>query len=53
MRALWTSLEILDRALFASVEKVEHLRKKESFRARAEKSVEEIRPPQKAIQFDA
>lgn len=53
MKALWDSLEKLDRALFKGAERVDKLRKKATFRARMEQSVEDIRPPQKAIQFDA
>lgn len=53
MRALWNTLESLDRAVFTLSEKVEKARGKATFRKRAEESVEDIRPPQKAIQFDA
>ncbi|HXS19169.1 MAG TPA: hypothetical protein VN764_18350 [Polyangiaceae bacterium] len=53
MKALWNSLEQLDRALFKGAQRVEQLRKQSSFRARMEQSVEEVRPPQKAIRFDA
>jgi len=53
MKALWNGLEKLDRALFKGAERLENWRKKDSYRARMEHSVEEIRPPQRAIQFDA
>ncbi len=52
MKAIWNSLELLDRALFLGAEKVESLAKKKSFRSRIEKSIEDVRPPQTAIQFD-
>lgn len=53
MKALWNSLEKLDRALFKGAERLEKWRNKPAFRARMEQSVEEVRQPQKAIQFDA
>ncbi len=53
MRALWVGLEKLDHALFSGAAKIERLRKKDAFRARMEQSVDDVRPPQKAIRFDA
>jgi len=53
MKVLWTGLEKLDRVLFSGAQKLEQWRGKDSFRARMEKSVEEVREPQKAIRFDA
>jgi len=50
---LWVGLEKLDRVLLTGAQTVERLAKRDSFRARMEKSVEEVRPAQKAIQFDA
>ncbi len=53
MNALWTTLEVLDRTLFSAAKKLEDLRGKEPFRAQEEKRIEHVRPPQKAITFDA
>lgn len=52
MRAIWDGLEKLDQTLIGAAKKIETWRGKETFRARAEKSVKDVHPPQKAIQFD-
>jgi hypothetical protein len=53
MRALWIGLEKLDQALMTSARRIESWSKAEPFRVRMEESVEEVRLPQKVIQFDA
>lgn len=53
MRALWNNLEALDTHLFRALDKIDRLRGKESFRARTEKEMENVRTPQRAISFDA
>ena len=52
MRALWIGLEKLDRALFAGSKRMERLANRAEFRERVEESIKDVRPPQKAIQFD-
>lgn len=52
MRAIWDGLEKFDQALIATAKKIDTLRGKASFRERAEQSVKDVHPPQKAIQFD-
>ncbi len=53
MRALWVGLEKLDQTLIKGANRWEQLRRRAPYRTRMEKSVEEVRLPQKAIQFDA
>lgn len=53
MSVFWNTLEKLDRAVILAAQKIEALTGKESFRASEEKRVEHVRPPQKAITFDA
>lgn len=52
MRAFWELVERLDRTAWAATAKVEKLRQQDSYRARIERSMEHVRPPQRAIQFD-
>lgn len=53
MRLIWEIIERCDRATFVACEKVETLRKKPSYRKRMEQAVDEVRAPQRVIEFDA
>lgn len=53
MRLLWEIIERCDRATFVACEKLETLRKKPSYRKRIEQAVDEVRAPQRVIEFDA
>ncbi len=52
MRAFWNALEIADRTSFLALDKLDESLGRPRFRARSEKAIEHVRPPQKAITFE-
>jgi hypothetical protein len=52
MRALWNTLEKLDRAAMSTWDKVDKYVGREPIRARTEKDMKDVRTPQKAIAFE-
>lgn len=52
MEALWNLAETVDRAAFAALEKLDRLRKRDSYRARIEAATKDVRAPQRVIEFD-
>jgi hypothetical protein len=53
MRLLWDALEILDRTAISALERVDKLTKKESYFERTKKVTENVRAPQRVIQFES
>ncbi len=52
MRAFWDTIEKLDLGSFRSLDRLDSLLGRDTYRKRIEKAVEDVRPPQRAIQFD-
>lgn len=52
MHAFWKTIEVLDHAAFRTLDKVDTWLGRDKYRARIEKTVEHVRPAQKAIRFE-
>ena len=52
VEALWMLLERVDRAALTTLERVDRLRKRDSYLARIQKYTETVRKPQRVIEFD-
>lgn len=53
MRALWDLLEGADRLVLRTLDRVDRLRKLEPLFERTKRATEQVRPPQRVIEFDA
>ncbi len=52
MRAFWNTIEKIDTSSFRGLDRLDKWLGKDTYRERIEKAVEEVREPQRAIQFD-
>jgi hypothetical protein len=52
MRILWEALEAADRVAFKLLDKVDRLQNKEPLFERTKKLTENVRKPQRVIEFD-
>lgn len=52
MQAFWKTVEKLDHTAFRALDRIDTWLGRDKYRTRIEKSVEHVRPAQKAIRFE-